>query len=56
MFHPLDSQKTKKNPSSIEFYRQQSYFSQIVTKKAKVTRSFAMKNSQSNNNILGFSF
>ena len=38
------------------FYKQQSYFSQIVSKKAKITISFFMKNSKNNNIILGFSF
>ena len=33
------------------FYKQQSYFSQIVLKKAKITISFSMKNSKINNII-----
>ena len=40
----------------LSFYKQPSYFSQIVSKKAKITTSFFMKNSKSNNIILGFSF
>ena len=36
------------------FYKQQSYFSQIVSKKAKMTILFFMKNSKNNNSILGF--
>ena len=40
----------------LSFYKQQSYFSQIVSKKAKITISFFMKNSKNNNIILGFSF
>ena len=39
----------------LSFYKQQSYFSQIVSKKAKITISFFMKNSKNNNIILGFS-
>jgi hypothetical protein len=38
------------------FYKQQSYFSQIVSKIAKITISFSMKNSKNNNINLGFSF
>ena len=60
MFYPLDSRNTKKpkNPKTklLSFYKQQSYFSQIVSKKAKITISFFMKNSKNNNIILGFSF
>jgi predicted type IV restriction endonuclease len=37
-------------------YKQQSYFSQIVSKKARITILFLMKNSKNNNIILGFSF
>ena len=33
------------------FYKQQSYFSQIVSKKAKITILFFMKNSKNNNII-----
>ena len=40
----------------LSFYKQQSYFSQIVSKKAKITISFFMKNSKNKNIILGFSF
>ena len=40
----------------LSFYKQQSYFSQIVSKNAKITISFFMKNSKNNNIILGFSF
>ena len=38
------------------YKKKQSYFSQIVSKKAKITMSFFMKNSKNNNIILGFSF
>ena len=38
------------------FYKQQSYLSQIVSKKAKTTILFFMKNSRNNNIILGFRF
>ena len=38
------------------FYKQKSYFSQIITKKAKITISFFMKNSKNTNIVLGFSF
>ena len=37
----------------LSFYKQQLYFSQIVSKKAKITISFFMKN---NNVILEFNF
>ena len=40
----------------LRFYKQQSYFSQIVSKKANITISFFMKNSKNNNIILDFSF
>ena len=57
MFYPLDSRNTKKPKTKmLSFYKQQSYFSQIVSKKAKITISFFMKNSKNNNIILGFSF
>ena len=60
MFYPLDSRNTKKikkiKNKMLSFYKQQSYFSQIVSKKAKITISFFMKNSKNNNIILGFSF
>ena len=38
------------------FYKQQSYFSQIVSKKAKITILFFMKNTKNTNIILGFIF
>ena len=60
MFYPLDSRNTKKQKRTktrmLSFYKQQSYFSQIVSKKAKITISFFMKNSKNNTIILGFSF
>jgi hypothetical protein len=57
MFYPLDSWNTKKlKTKMLIFYKQQSYFSQIVSKKAKITILFFMKNFKSNNIILGFSF
>ena len=37
------------------FYKQ-SYFSQIVSKKAKITILFYMKNSNNNNIVFGFRF
>ena len=40
----------------LSFYKQQSYFSQIVSKNAKITISFFMKNYKNNNIILGFGF
>ena len=39
----------------LSFYKQQMYFSQIVTKKAKIAILFFMKNSQNNNIILDIS-
>ena len=60
LFYPLDSQNTKelKNQKTkmLIFYKQQSYFSQIASKKAKITIFFFMKNSKNNNIILGCSF
>ena len=45
--------KTKKTKTKLlSFYKQQSYFSQIVSKKAQITISFFMKNS---NRVLVFS-
>ena len=38
------------------FYKQQSYFGQIVSKKAKIIIQFSMKNSKNNHIILCFSF
>ena len=56
MFFPLDSQNTKKlKTNMLSFYRQQMYFSQIVSKKAKIAILFFMKNSQNNNIILDIS-
>ena len=40
----------------LSFYQQQSYFSQIVSEKAKILTSLFMKKSKNNNIILGFSF
>ena len=40
----------------LSFYKQQSYFSQIVSKKAQKAILFFMRNSKNNNIILGFSF
>jgi hypothetical protein len=57
MFYPLDSRNTKKTKTKmLMFYKQQSYFSQIVSKKAKITILFFKKNSKNENIILGFSF
>ena len=36
MFYPLDSQNTKKTKTKmLTFYKQQSYFSQIIQKRLK---------------------
>ena len=60
MFYTLNSQNTKKlkknKTNMLIFYKQQSYSSQIVSKKAKITILSFMKNSKNNNIILGFSF
>ena len=60
MFSPWDSRNTKKLKKQKQnagfFYKQQSHFSQIVSKKAKITILFFLKNSKNNNIILGFSF
>ena len=41
MFYPLDSRNTKKPKTKmLSFYKQQLYFSQIVSKKAKITIYF----------------
>jgi hypothetical protein len=40
----------------LSFYKQQSYFSEIVSKKAKITIFLFMKKSKNNNIILGFGF
>ena len=52
MFYMLDSQNTKKlknqKTKMLIFYKQQSYFSQIASKKAKITITFFMKNSKNN--------
>ena len=38
LFFPLDSRNTKKlKTKMLSFYKQQAYFSQIVSKKAKIT-------------------
>jgi hypothetical protein len=55
--YSLDSGNTKKPKiKMLMFNKQQSYFSQIVSKKAKITILFFMKNSKNNNIILGFIF
>ena len=60
MNYSLDRRNTKKlkktKTKMLSFYKQQSYFSQIVSKKAKITISFFLTNSKNNNIILGFSF
>ena len=60
MFYPLDCPNAKKlkktKTKMVSFYKQKLYFSQIVSKKAKLTKSFFMKNFKSNNIILGFIF
>ena len=40
----------------LSFYKQQSYLSQIVLKKTKMTISLFMKNSKNNNITLGLVF
>ena len=40
----------------LSFYKQQLYFSRIVSKKAKITILFFMKKSRNNNIILGLGF
>ena len=40
----------------LRFYKQQSYFNPIVSKKAKITVLLFMKNSKSNSIILGVNF
>ena len=53
LFFPLDSRNTKiLKTKLLSFYKQQTYFSQIVSKKAKITILFFMKNSKNNNIIL----
>ena len=49
MFYPLDSRNTKKLKTKLLTFYKQSYFSQIVSIKAKITISFFMKNSKNNN-------
>ena len=59
MFFPLDSRKKqikKTKTKMLSFYKQQSYFSQIVSKKAKITILSFLKNSNDNNIILCFKF
>ena len=53
MFYPLDTRNSKK-PKIKSFYKQQPYFSQIVSKKAKITISVFVKNSKNNNFVIGF--
>ena len=53
MFFPLDSPNTEElKTKMLTFFKQQTYFSQIVSKKAKTTILFYMKNSKYNNIIL----
>ena len=57
LFYPLDSRNTKKPKTKrFSFSKQQSYFSQIISKKAKITIWFFRRKSKNNNIILGFSF
>ena len=57
VINPLDGRNTEKPKTKmLSFYQQQSYFSQIVSEKAKILTSFFMKKSKNNNIILGFSF
>ena len=49
MVEILKNKKETKKTKMLSFYKQQSYFSQIVSKKAKITISFCMKNSNNNN-------
>ena len=44
MFFPLDGQNTKKlKTKTADFYKQQTYFSQIVSKKPKLQYYFLWK-------------
>ena len=46
LFFPLDSQNTKKlKTKMLSFNKEQTYLSQIVSKKAKIALSFFRKNS-----------
>ena len=58
MFYPLNSWNTKKPKTKmLMFYKQQSYFSQIVSKKGKITILFLWKIPKITMYIiLGFSF
>ena len=52
MFFPLDSRNTKNvKTKMLSFYTQQTYFSEIVSKIAKIKILFFMK-SLKNNNII----
>jgi hypothetical protein len=50
MFYLLEK-TTKTKTKMLSYCKQQSYFSQIVSKKAKITIYFFMKNSKDNNII-----
>ena len=59
LFYPLGSWNTKtKKPKTemLNFYEEQSYFSQIISKKVKITILFFMEKLKNNNITLGFSF
>ena len=57
MIYPLDGRNTKKlKTKTVDFFCKHPYFSQMFSKKAKITTSLFMKNSKYNNIILGFSF
>ena len=48
MFFPSDRQNTKKlKTKMLSFYKQQMYFSQIVSKKAKISILFFMNSAES---------
>ena len=57
MFYQLDSPNTKKTKTKmLSFCKQQLYFSQIVSKKAKITISFINEKSQKEQYHFGFKF
>ena len=57
VIYPLNSQNTKKPKiKTAVFFCKHSYFSQIFSKKAKITISFFRKEAKNNYITLGFSF
>ena len=51
MFFPLNSRNTKKLKTKMLSFFKQNFFCQIVSKKAKITILYFMKNSQNTNII-----